>query len=372
MKKFLTSESVTEGHPDKLCDLISDKILDAYIEKDKNSRVACECLAGKGLIVVAGEITSKADVNIEEIVRNTIKTIGYDNEKIDIDYRTCKVIINLSKQSKDIEKGINKNKELGAGDQGIVFGYATNETKNYLPMPIYLAHKLASKLTEVRKSKKISYLKPDGKVQVTIEYNNDEPTRIQTILISTQHKENVNLEMLRKEIINKVVKQVVEEKLIDNNTQFIINPAGRFVIGGPLGDTGLTGRKIILDTYGGFSKHGGGAFSGKDPTKIDRAGAYMARFLAKNIVANKLAEKCEIQISYGIGLVTPIAVTVDTFGTGAIYDEDIAKIILNKFDLSPVGIINFLKLKRPIYAKTTNYGHFGKQYFSWEKIIKIV
>ena len=381
MRRLFTSESVTEGHPDKLCDFISDSILDAYLEKDPYSRVACETVAGKGQILVTGEITSNAEIDIEKIVRNTIKDVGFDNEKTDIDYKTCKVLLNISKQSSDIALGVDKSLEQkegskeeseGAGDQGMMFGFATDETDEYMPMPIYLAHKLSKRLTEVRKEKIIDYIRPDGKVQVTVEYEKDSQKRIDTIVISTQHNENVDLNKLKKDIISNVVKPIVPEELLDNSTKYYINPTGRFVIGGPLGDSGLTGRKIIVDTYGGYSRHGGGAFSGKDPTKVDRSAAYMARFVAKNIVANGFAKKCEIQLSYAIGVAKPISIYVDTFGTGKIPDNEIVKKIKNTFKLTPRGIIESLDLRRPIYRKTTNYGHFGKKDLPWEKIIKLV
>ena len=385
MKKLFTSESVTEGHPDKLCDYISDSILDAFLEKDPKSRVACECVAGKGLVLVTGEISSTADVDIESIVRRTIQEIGYTDENTDISYEKCNVIVNISKQSEDIAMGVdnsyesksNESKNIyaisseGAGDQGMMFGFATDETENYLPMPIHLSHKLAKRLADVRKSGEVSYLRPDGKVQVTVEYYNDKPIRIDTIVVSTQHEENVDMDMLKKDIKEKVIKVVIDEKLLDDDTKYFINPTGRFVIGGPLGDTGLTGRKIIVDTYGGFSRHGGGAFSGKDATKVDRSGSYMARFIAKNIVANGLARKCEIQISYAIGVAEPVSIFVDTFETGVVSDEKIVEIIKSNFDLTPRGIINSLDLEKPIYTKTTNYGHFGKEELPWEKIIKL-
>lgn len=395
MKKLFTSESVTEGHPDKLCDLISDSVLDAYLEKDPKSRVACECVAGKGLVLVTGEITSSANIDIEKIVRNTIREIGYTDENTDISYEKCKVIVNISKQSEDIALGVDKsleskNKDIlknnieneyeregkseieeGAGDQGMVFGFATNETDNYLPMPIYLAHKLSKRLANVRKNGEISYLKPDGKVQVTVEYEDDKPVRIDTIVVSTQHSDDANMDLLRKEIKEKVINYCISSNLLDENTKYFINPTGRFVIGGPLGDTGLTGRKIIVDTYGGYSRHGGGAFSGKDATKVDRSGSYMARFIAKNIVANGYAKKCEIQISYAIGVAKPVSIFVDTFGTGKVSDDEIVNIIEENFDLTPRGIINRLDLEKPIYKKTSNYGHFGKDDVTWEKIIKI-
>ena len=381
MRRLFTSESVTEGHPDKLCDYISDSILDSYFEKDPYSRVACETVAGKGQILVTGEITSKAEVDIEKIVRNTIKEVGFDNSETDIDYRTCKVLLNISKQSSDIALGVDmsleqksgsKEESEGAGDQGMMFGFATDETDEYMPMPIYLAHKLAKRLAEVRKEKIIDYIRPDGKVQVTVEYDKDQVKRIDTIVISTQHNIDISLEVLKKDIIEYVIKPIVPEELLDSNTKYYINPTGRFVIGGPLGDSGLTGRKIIVDTYGGYSRHGGGAFSGKDPTKVDRSAAYMARFIAKNIVANGLAKKCEIQLSYAIGVAKPISIYVDTFGTGKIPDNEIVKKIKNTFKLTPRGIIESLNLRQAIYKKTTNYGHFGKKDLPWEQIIKLM
>lgn len=380
MKRLFTSESVTEGHPDKLCDYISDSILDAYLEKDENSRVACETVASKGVVFITGEITSKASVDIEKIVRNAIKEIGYDNANTGMDYKTCKIEINISKQSADIALGVDESLEEkagqaiifeGAGDQGIMFGFACDETENYMPMPIYLAHKLAERLAYVRKNNIINYLRPDGKVQVTVEYENNEPIRIDTIVVSTQHNENVEQDTLKQDIKEKVINEIVPKKLLDENTKYYINPTGRFVIGGPLGDSGLTGRKIIVDTYGGYSRHGGGAFSGKDATKVDRSASYMARHIAKNIVANGYARKCEIELSYAIGVARPISIFVETFGTNTIPENEIVKKIESKFDLTPRGIINYLKLNRPIYKKTTNYGHFGKQELEWEKIIEM-
>ena len=380
MKRLFTSESVTEGHPDKLCDYISDSILDSFLEKDENSRVACETVAGKGEIFITGEITSKAEVDIEKVVRQAIKEVGYDNSEIDIDYRTCKIIISLSKQSPDIALGVDKSLETkkgegieseGAGDQGLMFGLACDETKELMPLPISLAHRLAKRLSEVRKQKIISYLRPDGKVQVTIEYNDGKPVRVDTIVISTQHDSDVDLDVLKKDIKDKVIKEIVPKELLDEKTKYYINPTGRFVIGGPLGDSGLTGRKIIVDTYGGYARHGGGAFSGKDATKVDRSAAYMARFLAKNIVANGYAKKCEIQFAYSIGVAKPVSIYIDTFGTNTIPEEEIVDKIKSKFDLTPRGIIEYLDLKKPIYRKTTNYGHFGKEDLSWEKLIKI-
>ena len=380
MKRLFTSESVTEGHPDKLCDYISDSILDSFLEKDENSRVACETVAGKGEIFITGEITSKAEVDIEKVVRQAIKEVGYDNSEIDIDYRTCKIIISLSKQSPDIALGVDKSLETkkgegieseGAGDQGLMFGFACDETKELMPLPISLAHRLAKRLSEVRKQKIISYLRPDGKVQVTIEYNDGKPVRVDTIVISTQHDSDVDLDVLKKDIKDKVIKEIVPKELLDEKTKYYINPTGRFVIGGPLGDSGLTGRKIIVDTYGGYARHGGGAFSGKDATKVDRSAAYMARFLAKNIVANGYAKKCEIQFAYSIVVAKPVSIYIDTFGTNTIPEEEIVDKIKSKFDLTPRGIIEYLDLKKPIYRKTTNYGHFGKEDLSWEKLIKI-
>lgn len=380
MKRLFTSESVTEGHPDKLCDYISDSILDSFLEKDENSRVACETVAGKGEIFITGEITSKAEVDIEKVVRQAIKEVGYDNSEIDIDYRTCKIIISLSKQSPDIALGVDKSLETkkgegieseGAGDQGLMFGFACDETKELMPLPISLAHRLAKRLSEVRKQKIISYLRPDGKVQVTIEYNDGKPVRVDTIVISTQHDSDVDLDVLKKDIKDKVIKEIVPKELLDEKTKYYINPTGRFVIGGPLGDSGLTGRKIIVDTYGGYARHGGGAFSGKDATKVDRSAAYMARFLAKNIVANGYAKKCEIQIAYSIGVAKPVSIYIDTFKTNTISEEEIIEKIKQRFDLTPSGIIKELNLREPIYSKTTNYGHFGKKNMTWEKIIKI-
>ncbi len=380
MRRLFTSESVTEGHPDKLCDYISDSVLDAYFEKDPYSRVACETVAGKGQILVTGEITSNAEVDIEKIVRNAIKEVGFDNSETDIDYRTCKVLLNISKQSADIALGVDKsleNKEgakeesEGAGDQGMMFGFATDETEDYMPMPIYLAHKLAKRLTQVRKEKIIDYIRPDGKVQVTVEYEKDKPSRIDTIVVSTQHNSDIDMDKLKSDIKEYVIKPIVPAELLDDETKYYINPTGRFVIGGPLGDSGLTGRKIIVDTYGGYSRHGGGAFSGKDPTKVDRSAAYMARFIAKNIVANGLAKKCEIQLSYAIGIAQPISIYVDTFGTGTIPDGEIVKKIRKTFKLTPRGIIESLDLRRPIYKNTTNYGHFGKKDLPWEQLIKL-
>ncbi len=367
-KYYFTSESVTEGHPDKLCDTISDAILDAYIKQDKNSRVAVETFASGNEITIAGQITSKGKVDIEELVRNKIKTVGFDNANIDMDYKTCNIHINITKQSQDIALGVDIG---GAGDQGIMFGYASDETKEYMPLAINLAHQLAHRLTQVRKDGIINYLRPDGKTQVTVEYEDDKPKRIETILISAQHNPDVEQETLKKDIKEKVINAIIPKKMLDENTKIYINPTGRFVIGGPLGDTGLTGRKIIVDTYGGYARHGGGAFSGKDPSKVDRSAAYMLRYIAKNIIANGYAKKCELQISYAIGMKEPLSVYINTFGTATIPENEIIELIRNKFDLTPDGIIRYLDLKQPIYEKTTNYGHFGKKDLPWEQIIKM-
>ena len=380
MKKLFTSESVTEGHPDKLCDYISDSVLDSFLSKDKTARVACETVAGKGEIFITGEISSTAEINIEDVVRNTIKEIGYFGEEYDIDYKTCKININISKQSPDIAQGVNNSLENregeainseGAGDQGIMFGFAIDETEELLPLPISLAHKLARRLSEVRKKKIVDYLGADGKVQVTVEYEDGKPKRVETIVVSTQTKPSIDQNIIKKDIIDKVINVVVPLELLDENTKYFINPTGRFVIGGPLGDSGLTGRKIIVDTYGGYSRHGGGAFSGKDPTKVDRSAAYIARHIAKNVVANGYAKKCEIQLAYSIGIAKPVGVYVDTFGTNTIPEDEIVNKIINKFDLTPRGIINYLDLQRPIYKETTNYGHFGKSNLPWEKIVEL-
>jgi S-adenosylmethionine synthetase len=380
VRKFFTSESVTEGHPDKLCDYISDSVLDAYLGKDEKSRVALETVASKGEVYLTGEITSNANVDIEAIVRNAIKEVGYDSEEAGIDYKTCSIRVNISKQSSDIAMGVDnaletreKNVEAleGAGDQGMMFGFACDETEEFMPLAIMLAHKLAKRLEVVRKEKIIDGLRPDGKVQVTVEYEEDKPVRVDTIVVSAQHIPEKDIDELRKEIIEKVIKEIVPTKLLDSNTKYLVNPTGRFVIGGPYGDSGLTGRKIIVDTYGGYARNGGGAFSGKDATKVDRSASYMARFVAKNIVANKLAKKCEIQISYAIGVAKPVSIYVETFGTNLIPEEEILKIIEEKFDLTPGGIINYLDLKKPIYKRTTNYGHFGKDGLAWENIIKL-
>ena len=363
---YFTSESVTEGHPDKLCDYISDSILDAYLQGDENSRVAVETFAANNSITIAGQVTSKTEVDIEKIVRNCIKEIGYDNENVDMDYRTCKINIDITRQSPDIAMGVDIG---GAGDQGIMFGYACNETECFMPLPIYLAHKLAKRLTDVRKQGIIEYLRPDGKVQVTVEYEGKQPIRVDTVVVSTQHIEEIEQEKLKVDIMNEAIQRVIPSDLLDDNTKYFINPTGRFVIGGPLGDVGLTGRKIIVDTYGGYSRHGGGAFSGKDYTKVDRSASYMARFIAKNIVANGYAKRCEIQLAYAIGVAKPVSIYVDTFGTSTISEEEIIQKIQENFDLTPRGIINTLNLDKPIYRQTSNYGHFGEKDLPWEKLI---
>lgn len=369
MKKyFFTSESVTEGHPDKVCDLISDSILDECLKQDKYSRVAIETFASKNLITIAGQLTTNAKIDAEAIARNVLKEIGYDNEETDIDYRTCTVETNITKQSSDIAMGVDVG---GAGDQGIMFGYASDETEELMPFAIAMSHKLAKRLTEVRKNKEIEYLRPDGKTQVTVEYEDDKPKRIDAILISNQHLDTIELDTMKKDITEKVIYKVIDKKYIDENTKIYVNPTGRFVIGGPLGDTGLTGRKIIVDTYGGYAKHGGGAFSGKDASKVDRSSTYMLRHIAKSIVASGLAKKCELQVSYAIGMKEPLSIFVDTFGTNTIPEEEIIERIKEKFDLTPNGIIEYLNLREPIYTKTTNYGHFGDKDLPWEKVVKL-
>ena len=382
-KKLFTSESVTEGHPDKICDQISDSILDVYLAEDPMSRVACETAITTGLVLVMGEITSKATVDIQKIVRNTINEIGYNNSEYGFDCNTCGVIVALDKQSADIALGVDNSLEskehtsnslIGAGDQGMMFGYATNETEEYMPYPISLAHKLTKKLSEVRKNGTLAYLRPDGKSQVTVEYDeNGVPLRLDAIVISSQHAESVSEETLRADIKKYVIDEVIPAYLVDDETKFYINPTGRFVIGGPNGDSGLTGRKIIVDTYGGYARHGGGAFSGKDCTKVDRSAAYAARYLAKNIVAAGLADKCEIQLSYAIGVAEPTSIMVDTFGTGKIDDDKIVAMIRENVDITPMGIIETLDLRRPIYKQTAAYGHFGRTDLNlpWEKLDKV-
>jgi len=367
-KYYFTSESVTEGHPDKLCDGISDAILDECLNQDENSRVAIETFAANNNITIAGQLTTNAVIDVEKIVRERIKEIGYDNSKTDMDYRTCNIMIDIEKQSPDIALGVDVG---GAGDQGIMFGYASSETESYMPYAIDMAHKLSKRLTEVRKNGTVPFFRPDGKTQVTVEYENDLPKRIETILVSTQHLDNVTTEEVRQAVIEHVIKAVVPSNMMDEKTNIYVNPTGRFVIGGPYGDTGLTGRKIIVDTYGGYARHGGGCFSGKDASKVDRSAAYMLRHIAKNIVANGYAKKCEIQVSYAIGMKEPLSIYVNTFGTSTKSDEELVELIKSKFDLTPDGIIEYLNLKQPIYTNTTNYGHFGKENLSWEKIIKL-
>lgn len=365
---FLTSESVTEGHPDKVCDLISDSILDECLKQDKESRVAVETVITGNKVVVAGEITTNAKLEIESIVRETLKKVGYDDEKTTMDYRTCEIEQYIKRQSNDIAIGVDKG---GAGDQGIMFGFACDETKEYMPYPIFVAHQITNRLAEVRKNGEIDYLRTDGKAQVTIEYVENYPIRIDSILISTQHLENVNIHTMQRDLIDKVILKVVDQDMLDPETKFFINPTGRFVIGGAIGDTGLTGRKIICDTYGGLARHGGGAFSGKDPSKVDRSASYMARHIAKNVVANGMARRCEIQLSYGIGMKQPISLFIECFGTNRMPEHVIITAIKERFDLTPEGIIEYLKLKEPIYSKTTNYGHFGRDGFTWEQIVQI-
>ena len=367
-KYYFTSESVTEGHPDKLCDGISDAILDECLKQDKNSRVAIETFAANNNITIAGQLTTNAVIDVEKIVRERIKEIGYDNSKTDMDYRTCNINIDIEKQSPDIALGVDVG---GAGDQGIMFGYACDETESYMPYAIDMAHKLSKRLTLVRKEGIVPFFRPDGKTQVTVEYENEMPKRIETILVSIQHLDSVTTEEVREAVIEHVINKVVPSDMIDENTKIYVNPTGRFVIGGPYGDTGLTGRKIIVDTYGGYARHGGGAFSGKDASKVDRSAAYMLRHIAKNIVANGYAQKCEIQVAYAIGMKDPLSVYVNTFGTSTKSEEEIVELIRNKFDLTPEGIITYLGLKEPIYINTTNYGHFGKENLPWEKIIDL-
>lgn len=386
MRKLFTSESVTEGHPDKICDQISDAVLDELLKQDPMSRVACETAITTGLVLVMGEITTKGYVDIQKIVRDTIREIGYDRSEYGFDANTCGIIVSINEQSPDIAIGVDKSLEIrekiaeddelsaiGAGDQGMMYGYATDETEEYMPYPISLAHKLTRRLTQVRKEKILDYLRPDGKSQVTVEYDdNGKPVHINAVVLSTQHDEKVSMDQLRKDIKKYVFDEVLPKDLIDEKTKFFINPTGRFVIGGPHGDSGLTGRKIIVDTYGGYARHGGGAFSGKDPTKVDRSAAYAARYVAKNIVASGLAKRCEVQLSYAIGVAEPTSIAVDTFGTSKLSDDKLVEIVRKHFDLRPAGIIKMLDLRRPIYKKTAAYGHFGRNDadFTWERTDK--
>ncbi len=385
-RRLFTSESVTEGHPDKICDQISDAILDEIIKNDPNARVACETTVTTGLVLVAGEITTTTYVDIPQIVRNTINDIGYTRAKYGFDAETCAVLTAIDEQSPDIASGVDTALEaresdqdeaqeiIGAGDQGLMFGYACDETEDLMPLPIFLAHRLSKRLADVRKDGTLDYLRPDGKTQVTIEYDeNDQPTRVDTVVISTQHHQDITLQQIETDLMEYVIEQVIPSFLLDEETKFYINPSGRFVIGGPQGDAGLTGRKIIVDTYGGYARHGGGAFSGKDPTKVDRSAAYAARYVAKNIVAAHLAEKCEVQLAYAIGVAQPVSIAINTFGTGKVEEVKLVEVIRNLFDLSPSGIIEMLDLRKPLYRQVAAYGHFGRGDLKlpWEKTDKV-
>ena len=377
MKKIFTSESVAQGHPDKMCDAISDAILDAIIAKDPAARVACETMATTGMVFVTGEVTADCYVDIEQIVRQTVNDIGYTRAKYGFDCESCAVVTSIKGQSPDIARGVDSALDLkettGAGDQGMMFGFATDQTPTLMPLPIYLSHEIIKALDDARKSGLLNYLRPDGKSQVSVEYEGDIPKRVGAIVVSAQHSPDVEHSTIEADIIEKVIKKTIDPNLIDNSTQFYINPTGRFVIGGPKGDVGLTGRKIIVDTYGGFARHGGGAFSGKDPTKVDRSGAYMARYVAKNIVASGLAKSCELQVAYAIGVARPVSLSINTFGTGALPDDQILALVNKHFDLSPAAIIKHLDLRRPIYKQTAAYGHFGRADIDlpWEKLDKV-
>ena len=371
---IFTSESVSEGHPDKVCDQISDAVLDAYLKEDPNSRVACETMIKNNLVIIAGEITSDGNPDLESIVRNVINNIGYDDDKLGFNGSTCEFINHITKQSPDIAQGVNEGEgedlNQGAGDQGLMFGYACNETESLMPAPIDLSHKLVKKQSEVRKSGELEWLRPDAKSQVSVVYDEDRKKikRLSAIVLSSQHDEDISYNELKNEIFNKIIMPVIPNDWITEETKILINPTGKFVVGGPVGDCGLTGRKIIVDTYGGMARHGGGAFSGKDPSKVDRSAAYAARYVAKNIISSKLADYCEIQVSYAIGVAEPTSISVDTFGTNKLPEKDIVALISNKFDFRPKGLINYLELKKPIYQDTASYGHFGRDIFNWEKI----
>ena len=384
MKKLLTSESVTQGHPDKVCDQISDSILDAYLAQDKNARVACEVMASPSLVFITGEISSTANIDVEAIARKTIDEIGYNKQDYGFTADGIKILVDINEQSSDIALGVDNSLEIkeessdpydqiGAGDQGIVFGYACNETEEYMPMPLVLSHKLAKKLADLRENNTIDYLRPDGKSQVTVEYVDGLAKRIDTVLVSTQHDDHISLDIIKEDVIEKVIKEVIPAALVDDDTKYLVNPTGRFVIGGPQSDVGLTGRKIIVDTYGGFSRHGGGAFSGKDPSKVDRSATYMARYIAKNMVAAGLADKLEVGVAYAIGVAKPVSIYVDSYGTGKLDDDKLTEIVKENFDLRPKAIIDKLDLLNPIYKKTAAYGHFGRneESFTWEKLDKV-
>ena len=380
MKSFFTSESVTSGHPDKVCDIVSDSILDAYLSGDPKSRVACECAVSTDFLLIMGEVTSKAKVDVKKIAKNAIKEIGYNEKGVGFSADKVKIQLKLHRQSPDIAMGVDSSygfsgedvyDRIGAGDQGIMFGYACNETPELMPLPIMLSHKMCKKLEDVRKSGELEYLRPDGKGQVTVEYENGQPKRIDTVVLSSQHDKTVTTEQLRIDLKEKVIDKILPIELLDENTKYFINPTGKFEIGGPDGDSGLTGRKIIVDTYGGMCPHGGGAFSGKDPTKVDRSATYMARYVCKNVVASGLADVCQIQVAYAIGVAKPVSVKINTFGTGKLADEEIADIVVKEFDLRPMAIIEKLKLNNPVYKATASYGHFGKPAFTWEQTDKV-